>query len=270
MIKDTRIKKARTNSEVNNCETQLGTRTTTVQLTRIKEWCTIAAEEAFAATKEKQINKFNNLFLRKFARRTLDANKVVKNLSTRPLSEDESKVLALGLNYAVAPRTIPTHSIIAATEATTKQLDFDTAEKLRVGVSAVLQSSKTPRSNLPNHLRKAVKELRSDHTIVVLPADKGNVTVVLDQKDYIEKIENMLKDGAYSRLRKDPTTTVETRVTRLLKKWEKDEHITKKFRLRLQPQCSTPPQLYGLPKIHKEGVPLRPIGSTSGSPTYTT
>jgi hypothetical protein len=26
--------------------------------------------------------------------------------------------------------------------------------------------------------------------------------------------------------------------------------------------------LYGLPKIHKEGIPLRPIVNTIGSPTY--
>ena len=68
----------------------------------------------------------------------------MQNLSTRPLSDDERKVLALGLNYAVTPRTIPTSNIIAATEATAKQLDTDAAEKLRAGVSKVLQSSKTP------------------------------------------------------------------------------------------------------------------------------
>jgi hypothetical protein len=31
---------------------------------------------------------------------------------------------------------------------------------------------------------------------------------------------------------------------------------------------STPPRLYGLPKIHKEGVPLRPIVNCIASPTY--
>jgi hypothetical protein len=29
-----------------------------------------------------------------------------------------------------------------------------------------------------------------------------------------------------------------------------------------------PPRLYGLPKIYKEGIPLRPIVSTIDSPTY--
>ena len=37
---------------------------------------------------------------------------------------------------------------------------------------------------------------------------------------------------------------------------------------RLTPQFSLPLQLYGLPKVHKEGVPLKPIVSTIGSATY--
>jgi len=36
----------------------------------------------------------------------------------------------------------------------------------------------------------------------------------------------------------------------------------------LIPSCETIPRIYGLPKIHKEGVPLRPIVNTIGSPTY--
>ena len=78
----------------------------------------------------------------------------------------------------------------------------------------------------------------------------------------------MLEDGTYGKLKKDPTTAVESRVTKVLRRWEREEHINRKFRLRLQPQCSAPPQLYGLPKIHKQGAPLRPIVSAIGSPTY--
>ena len=37
---------------------------------------------------------------------------------------------------------------------------------------------------------------------------------------------------------------------------------------RLRATYSTTPQLYGLPKIHKPEVPLRPIVSSIGSPTY--
>ena len=43
-----------------------------------------------------------------------------------------------------------------------------------------------------------------------------------------------------------------------------DDH-TKKW---LTPSFPIIPRIYGLPKIHKHGVPLRPIVNTTGSPTY--
>jgi hypothetical protein len=36
----------------------------------------------------------------------------------------------------------------------------------------------------------------------------------------------------------------------------------------LRPTGYRPPRLYGLPKVHKEGVPLRPILNNIGTPTY--
>jgi len=36
----------------------------------------------------------------------------------------------------------------------------------------------------------------------------------------------------------------------------------------LKPTASNIPKFYGLPKIHKSDVPLRPIVSSIGSPTY--
>ena len=37
---------------------------------------------------------------------------------------------------------------------------------------------------------------------------------------------------------------------------------------RLRPDNSPSPYIYGLPKVHKDGVPVRPIISTIKSPTY--
>jgi len=141
----------------------------------------------------------------------------VRNLSKRSLSSDEEKVLALGLNYAVQSKTIPTGVIIAATEATAKQLDSRTAETLRSKISRALQTSKPPRCNLPGHLLQAVKHLRTNESIVILPADKGNATVGMDRAEYEGKIETMLADGTYKKLRTDPTTKVERKIDAALK-----------------------------------------------------
>jgi hypothetical protein len=96
-----------------------------------------------------------------------------------------------------------------------------------------------------------------------LVADKGNAAVVLGTSDYSKKIATLLQDKAYAKLKKDPTESIECK-TVLLKKSSFPEDVCQQVR----PQGSRPPRLYGLPKIRKPGVPLRPIVNTIISPTY--
>ena len=44
-----------------------------------------------------------------------------------------------------------------------------------------------PKSNLLSHFIKALNDLRKDESIVILPADKGSIKVVMDLTDYTEK-----------------------------------------------------------------------------------
>ncbi len=65
---------------------------------------------------------------------------------------------------------------------------------------------------------------------------------------------------------KDPTKTQETKVGCILKNLEREGKIPNMLYNRLRPTGCRPPLLYGLPKIHKLGIPLRPIVSCIGSP----
>ena len=54
--------------------------------------------------------------------------------------------------------------------------------------------------------RKAIKNLKEDESILVLPADKGRLTVVMNIEDYIKKSNDILNDNyTYLPLKKDPT-----------------------------------------------------------------
>ena len=176
----------------------------------------------------------------------------------------------VGICFGVTAKLkqIPTLEIIAATEATASQLNTDTAQLLRHKMSSILSTAKPPKSNLSKELHKSVKSLREDHNIVILPADKGNATVVLDRTDYVNKMESLLEDNAYKKVKRNPTSKVETKISTALKECENKGYITSKKRLSLAHQFSAPPQIYGLPKIHKEGIPLRPIVAAIGSPTH--
>ena len=93
--------------------------------------------------------------------------------------------------------------------------------------------------------------------------------MVLDKKDYEAKIDDLLSDRAiYQKLKSNPTTRTEKEITKDLRELCRQEYITKEKKDYLTPQFSSPPQLYGLPKVHKQNILLRPIVSTIGSPTY--
>jgi hypothetical protein len=99
--------------------------------------------------------------------------------------------------------------------------------------------------------------------LTILPADKDNAAVVLGTSEYNKKIATLLQNKAYTKLKKDSTESIERKTVLLLKKSSFPEEVCQQVR----PQGSRPRRLYGLPKIHKPGVPLRPIVSTIGSPT---
>ena len=159
-------------------------------------------------------------------------------------------------------------SSIAAVEEGARQLSEEDAEDLRGRVCGILRHAKPPKDNLTKEQRKALKELRSLEDEVILPADKGNATVMITREDYDRKMRGMLDTATYKRLKKDPTATQEGKLSRRLKGLEKDGEITGHLYHQLRPSGSQPPRIYGLPKIHKAEVLLRPIVSCIGAPSY--
>ena len=63
-----------------------------------------------------------------------------------------------------------------------------------MGVINALSHAKLPPTNIHPQEAKAVKELAKDDDIVILPADKGRATVVMDSKDYSAKMLMMIGD----------------------------------------------------------------------------
>ena len=85
---------------------------------------------------------------------------------------------------------------------------------------------------------------------------------MLEKDDYIRKSEDLLKQNTYRELAADPTNQQKT--------IKSDGGINNSTYRRLYPTGVVSPKYYGLPKIHKSGVPLRPIISSRGSATYET
>ena len=72
-----------------------------------------------------------------------------------------------------------------------------------------LKRSHLPISNVTRKQREVIQQLSKDDSIIVLPADKGNVTVKMDKTQYEEKMIQLLKDLSYKAIKKDPTAKLE-------------------------------------------------------------
>jgi len=178
-------------------------------------------------------------------------------------------VLARGLNFSPAPTSIPIPRILSVIEPVLGRMEEGTSAEIRAEVSQALTRRRKPVNNLSPSERFAIKSLRNREDIVVLPSDKGRVTVVMDKTCYEEKVSSLLSDrSTYCVVKNDPTGGIETRMNNLLRKFHKESKIDESLYSRLRCSSGRIPLFYGLPKIHKEGIPLRPIVSFCSSPTY--
>lgn len=138
-------------------------------------------------------------------------------------------------------------------------------------VVKIVSKSKPPRPNISRAEREAIKALAKDDSIVILPADKGRTTVILNKQDYHNKVKALLDDtNTYEKLTSDPTRAIKNKLIQTLKEWRKEERIPSYLYNQLYPTAENVPKFYGLPKIHKKDVPLRPIVSSIGSVMYDT
>jgi len=168
----------------------------------------------------------------------------VKNVSKRDLSEIELSVLKCGLNYVIAPDKLPVVDIITATERACSNLSNSESAELRNKVADVLSKNKTPtRSNITREERTALVGLSKDKDILVLPADKGRCTVVMDKTEYKSKCDTMLQDSnTYKKLKRDPTNKFKKEFSECLKEMKDDKTIDWKLHKQLYPTTDSPPK----------------------------
>ena len=104
---------------------------------------------------------------------------------------------------------------------------------------------------------------------MILPADKGRATVVMNSSDYEGKMNTMLSDNrTYQKVDSDPVSTLERKLNSMLLLLKKKESLSKTLYEHLRSTGGLTPFIYGLPKIHKPSIPLRPIVSFYTSPSY--
>ena len=198
-----------------------------------------------------------------------NTNKWVINLSNTPLTEDQESLLKHGPNFAITPQRPPHEEYIKAIETACQSLDAKLAEELRSDVYRVLRHPHQLRPILSKGEMAVIKQLKADKERIILTADKGVGLVIMERKDYIEKAKQLLQDpNTYKTIPTDPTMMLKNKLITKLKKIKLDTGMDDIIYRRMYPTGVVIPKFCGLPKVHKENTPLRPIVSSIGSVSY--
>ena len=125
-----------------------------------------------------------------------------------------------------------------------------------------------PRSYITRVEQKVLKELREDNMRIVLTEDKGVCVVLIDREEYMKKAKELLNQPTYKVIPADPTT--KQKLITLVKNIKEEGGINKETYRRMYLTDAGTSKFYWLPKIHKAGVPLRPIVFSRGAESYDT
>ncbi|XP_078382363.1 uncharacterized protein LOC144665059 [Oculina patagonica] len=94
-------------------------------------------------------------------------------------------------------------------------------------------------------MRDALKSLKEDESIMVLPADKGRASVVMDADTYRTKMSTLIETGPYQRLNKDPTDRWTRKLSEKLLTLKLDGDLSEAVYNKIRPRHKQPPRIYG-------------------------
>ncbi|XP_060518228.1 uncharacterized protein LOC132696986 [Cylas formicarius] len=113
-------------------------------------------------------------------------------------------------------------------------------------VQAIYQRIHERNESKPPTHQNIVKGLK-EKDCFYLKADKGNKVVIIDKKDYFERVDSLIQHGPYTTVSRNPLAKMTMEIKNTLKRSG---------------------EVYCLPKMHKPGKAMRPIVSAIGKPSY--
>ena len=195
----------------------------------------------------------------------------------------EELALSQGLSFCVPPK-VKRAEIFAEFEVLFGQLKHheETSESHRQRLKADLcdiahSFCGTPIDKTNFFMQReaiaAARSLEANKDIIISRPDKGSGVVLLNKQDYIDKMNVIVDDTTKFQLlgpasNFDRTKNIETNLQSKLRSLKNAKHISAKVYEQVRPVGSQRPRMYGLPKVHKAGNPLRPIISMTNSPQH--
>ena len=213
----------------------------------------------------------------------LDHSTII-NIAGIDLTEIQKDILCRGVGFGVPPHSGSLPVLVEAEfELCWKQLegmttDMERKRDCKAGLADLSRRYARERVDktgctLTRQHFDVIQELRKNRDIVITRPDKGNGVVLLKHSEYVEKMEVLLsQQDKFERLGSvedfDHTLQQERALQAFLLRARKNEHISEAVYRMIRPVGSTRPRMYGVPKVHKQGTPLRPILSMTNAPQH--
>ena len=197
------------------------------------------------------------------------------NLSNTNFNQSEITLLNKGIkyNFHVPPDTNTLESLTVECEnIISKSNETYKKDTLRSRCVTCLNDfyKNNPRAAPSDELRtlKSIKAKIHENNLVLSKADKGNCLVILERSDYIDKVGSFLSTDEFTQIQSNPTDKFVQIFKNTLKQVNETLIFFNTNKFKLTPINPSTPLLYGLPKIHKPDIPIRPVVSYCGSPCH--
>ena len=210
--------------------------------------------------------------------------KIIFNYSSITLSDLQKEALSYGLKFAFSPLKLNYVKHFSSFETFFKNLSLepvlnimpDTLNYIKMRIQNIAYRSfysfRPYESLRHKKFRSSLKELSKIQDLLIMKPDKSNGIVLLNKQDYKDKMLNIIQDSSkFVEIHDDSYKTLlkyEEKANRFIDKLYNNKIITEDLKGNLKSTGSRLGIMYGLPKVHKENVPLRPILSATNSFNY--
>ena len=275
MIADAKRSIAELKKMKNFFNTQMDVAYDSEHVQAVREMVKKKAMVVFNTARQREKSKIERLKTKRIVDQNREAD-WIENTTNTPIPDYLERTLMCGPNFNTHNKHKTPYIEIAA--EVEKSIRFrENADDIRAEVSNIMMNHINYQSQPRHHenywIRQDIKKsqvfLKEHSNLLITKADKGNKTVILSSEEYDSKMTELLGDeNTYRTLRGDPSMKVLKQINAMVDRWFDQKYIDKRTQTKLKMSSCNPPRIYGLPKIHKQNRPLRPVVSTIGSATY--
>ena len=135
--------------------------------------------------------------------------------------------------------------------------------------STYYQIKKNNLTGLTSKEKLALINLKKDRSIIICKPDKGRGVTIINISEYLDKINKIFSNETiFKQIDHDETLKKLKQFQGFLYRLKKNKYLDEEGYQFLRPTAAATPTLYGLPKLLKENIPMRPTFASKDSFNY--